>query len=103
MTLDVYFKEDIRNALSSTISMAVTTSQAAIQAGGKIDEGYMFGVLSAQRSNAKAFGLPWCQVVYDALCDIEALAGIVAGIEALANKPLSSLVYEIERKLLGRL
>ena len=98
MALDVFFKDDIANVLSSNMSMAVATVRASVQVSGQVDRSYLLGVLSAQRALAKGFGLSWSAIVVDALSDIGEPYG--DGLVRAADRSLENLIGEVERLLL---
>lgn len=100
MTPNVYQSEVVAGVLASTISMAITTWQAAVRMGGSLDRSYLFGVFSTSRAAAKALSLPWSRIMVDSLCDLEELEALVHR-KDLANKPLHHLIDEIETELIA--
>ena len=99
MPLNLYYSQDIARVLSSNLSIAIATSQASVLVGESLDRGYLFGVFSAYRSTAKAFGLSWPDILMSAICDVEEMDTVIDGLAELARQPLDQLVATIERRL----
>lgn len=76
MALDIYYKEDIGNAIRAAVTLTVETARMQ----GVGDARYYAGIMSAAKSLAMAFGIPWARIeqgvrdtvsadVYDLLSD----------------------------------
>jgi hypothetical protein len=101
MSLRLWDPEDLARITISILSTAVSTSLAAVRSGGKLDREYLCGLFDTHRSYAKVFGMPWPQVVAEALSDIEELEPVIDRIQDLARAPVRRLVAEIEKELVG--
>ena len=57
MALDVYFRSDLQNAITSTVTMMLATA-----AHGTTPVEFIDGALAFARAQAQAFGIPWAEV-----------------------------------------
>ena len=59
MALDIYYKEDIQNAIEGAVVLAVHMHTA----GGDMDERFVRGIMAHAHAHAHLFGLKWKEIV----------------------------------------
>jgi hypothetical protein len=99
MTPGVLLREEVAAMITSSLCMALATSQAAVRVGGKVNTEFLHGVFSAQRSLAQAASLSWPEIVHKALCDFD-VSETRSTAQRLAGRSLPLLVSGIEKELL---
>ena len=100
MDFAVFYRENLADEITSSLSMAVAASQAAVRVGGKANTEFLLGAFTAQRCVAQAFNLSWSTIVYKALCDFD-VSEVSSIAQLLSGRPLNLLVAGIEKELLG--